>query len=282
MARETKIAIVGPGRLGAALALALCGAGYRVAEIICHKSPLAKVKTLARKIRARVPAFESARLDADLIWLCVPDRAISSVARALAKRYSWKTKIVFHSSGALASDELNPLRREGAAVASVHPLMTFVAGTAPSLEGVPFAIEGDARAVAQARKIARRLGAQPFAIRRQDKAIYHAWGAFASPLLIALLATAEEVGRAAGLSPVEAKKKILPIVRQTIANYAALGPAGALSGPLTRGDVEVVTRHIKALKKMPAALLTYLSLSRAGVEYLQPDNRSKLRKVLKP
>ena len=110
---------------------------------------------------------------------------------------------------------------------------------------------------------------------------YHAWGAFASPLLIALLVTAEKVARAAGLSNIEARRKMLPIVRQTVANYAKLGPAGAFSGPIVRGDAQVVRQHLKELKKVPEARAVYLALARAGLRFLPSRNRRELEKALR-
>jgi len=193
----------------------------------------------------------------------------------------WKGKIVFHSSGALASDELEVLRRRGAAVASVHPLMTFVQETAPSLEGVPFALEGDAAAVRMARSIVRDLGAVSFMIRKQNKAAYHAWGAFTSPLIVATLVTGEQVARAAGLTTIDARRKMLPIIRQTLENYAKLGPAGASSGPLVRGDTEIVSRHLEVLKKIPEASDVYRALARSALRYLPVRQRSKLEKILR-
>jgi predicted short-subunit dehydrogenase-like oxidoreductase (DUF2520 family) len=193
----------------------------------------------------------------------------------------WNDKVALHSSGALASDELRLLRRRGAAVASVHPLMTFVRGSVPSLNGVPFAFEGDPAAVRIARKIVRDLGGEAFPISRNRKMAYHAWGAFASPLLIALLVTAEKVARAAGLSTAEARRKALPILRQTLANYEKLGSAGAFSGPIVRGDAQVVRRHLLELKKVPEARAVYVALARAGLRHLPAGNRRELQKLLK-
>jgi predicted short-subunit dehydrogenase-like oxidoreductase (DUF2520 family) len=75
---------------------------------------------------------------------------------------------------------------------------------------------------------------------------------------------------------------MLPIVRQTLANYAKLGPAGAFSGPIVRGDAQVVRRHVKELKKIPGAKDVYLALARAGIRYLPSRNRKELEKLLKP
>ena len=163
----------------------------------------------------------------------------------------------------------------------MHPLMTFVHGSVPSLQNVPFALEGDRPALRMARRIVRDLGAEPFSISSDKKLAYHAWGAFASPLLIALLVTGERVARAAGLSSAAARKKMLPIVRQTLANYAELGPAGAFSGPIVRGDASVVKQHLRELKQLPGAGQVYVALALAGLRYLPARNRGELEKVLK-
>jgi predicted short-subunit dehydrogenase-like oxidoreductase (DUF2520 family) len=281
MATKPRIAIVGPGRLGSVLAVELNRAGYRIAEIVSHKRSQQKSRLLARRLRARASFHDSAVLDADLIWFCVPDREIAAAARALSAKVEWKGKIAFHSSGALSSSELDVLRRRGTSVVSAHPMMTFVRGAVPSLKGVPFALEGDARALRAARRIARDLGGESFKIRAKDKVAYHAWGTFASPLLIALLVSAEQVARAAGLTAAEARKKMLPIVRQTIENYGRLGPAGAFSGPLVRGDAEIVRRHLRVLRRIPEAKDVYLALARTAVRYLPVQQRRKIERVLR-
>jgi len=283
MAFKPRVAIVGPGRLGTALAQELRRAGYRISEIVSRNSLASrrKARVLANKVHTVAP-MANPRLDAALVWFCVPDREIAKAARQLAPITDWKGKIAFHSSGALASDELQALRRRGAAVASVHPLMTFVHASVPSLHGIPLALEGDAKATRMARQIALDLGAEAFSISKSKKSVYHAWGGFTSPLLIALLVTGERVAHAAGLSPADARKKMLPIVRQTLANYAKLGPAGAFSGPIVRGDAQVVRRHVKELRKIPGAKDVYLALARAGIRYLPLRNRKELEKLLKP
>jgi predicted short-subunit dehydrogenase-like oxidoreductase (DUF2520 family) len=282
MAAKPQIAIVGPGRLGSALAISLKRAGYEISEIVSRNNAGSKqrARSLARRVGARVSPGDNARLDADIVWFCVPDREIASSSRQLASIVGWEGKTAFHSSGALASDELNALRRHGAAVASLHPMMTFVNGSIAPLQGVPFAIEGDKAAVLVARRVVKNLGGEAFAIRKQQKAAYHARGSFASPLLVALLVTGEQLARKAGLSAVEARKKMLPIVKQTIANYEALGPAGAFSGPIVRGDAETVGKHGRALAKTPEARAVYLALARAALRYLPARNRAQLKKAL--
>ena len=219
--------------------------------------------------------------EADLVWFCVPDREIAPAARQLGKLVEWKGRIALHSSGALASDELQALRRRGAAVASVHPLMTFVRGSMPSFRGVPVGLEGDPAALQVAHRIVRDFGAEPFSISKNRKLAYHTWGAFASPLLIALLVTAEKVARGAGLSSAEARRKMMPILRQTLTNYAKLGPAGAFSGPIVRGDAQVVRQHLSELKKIPGVGEVYGALARTALRYLPAGNRKELEKLLR-
>ncbi len=282
MAAKPSIAIVGAGRLGAALAMELRRAGYTISEIVSRNHAASKRKgaTLGRKVHARPSTVDNARLNADVIWFCVPDREIKKAAGQLASAIDWKGKIAFHSSGALSSDELSILRQRGAAVGSIHPLMTFVSGSIPSLKGVPFAIEGDAAAIRAARRLVRELGGEAFTIGKPHKTAYHAWGSFASPLLVATLVTAEQLARAAGLSAREARRKMVPIIKQTIANYEMLGPAGAFSGPMVRGDAEIVRQHLQVLKKVPEARDVYLALARAATRYLPSRNRAQLKKAL--
>ncbi len=274
MARKPRIAIVGPGNLGTALALSLLRAGYKIEAVVGGRS--GKATSLARRVSTRAPDASMA----DVVWFCVPDSEIARAARDLAGKFAWRGKIALHASGALSSDELGVLRQKGAAVASVHPLMTFVKGSRPSLEGVPFAIEGDAGAVKAARGIVRDLGGEAFAIRKREKAAYHAWGTFASPLLTALLATTEQVARLAGVKEKAARRRMSPILFQTLSNYVSLGAASGFSGPIVRGDVETVKRHLRALRSTPVAREVYLALARGALEYLPAKNKRSLMRVL--
>jgi len=284
MAAKPQIAIVGPGRLGWALSIELRRAGYRVREIVARSSPGSqrRARALARLTRGCRVSSMSTHLEADLVWFCVPDREIARAAGQMAMHGDWKGKVALHSSGALSSEELRVLRRRGAAVASVHPLMTFVRGAVPSLGGVPFGAEGDPAAVRVARSIVRTLGGYLFTIPRNRKAAYHAWGAFLSPLLVSLLVTGEEVAGAAGFSKSEARRAMGPIVGQTIANYAKLGPSQSFSGPIVRGDVETIGKHLRILQKLPGAREVYVALARAALRHLPAGNRKALSKQLKP
>jgi len=277
---KPSITLIGAGNLASALAVALRAAGYRIDEIVSRPSSRQRAERLARSVRARVVTGSNATLSADIIWFCVNDDAIRDCAFEYAPKTDWKGKIGLHSSGALGSDELRALRRRGAAVASVHPMMTFVTGKAASMKGIAFALEGEARAVQAAQAIARDLGGHPFQIRKENKVLYHAMGAFCSPLVIALLATGEKVARQAKVPPAELQRVIQPLLQRTLDNYVRQGAAASFSGPINRGDVATVRKHLAALKKLPQARQIYLAVARAAVGALPVRNKAQLERLL--
>jgi len=280
---KPSISIVGPGRLGRALAENLVEAGYAVGEVVFPnvRSLRNNRRNLSRQLRNRATVIAQARFDAGLVWLCVPDGQIQKAAQSLQSVTKWKNKVVFHSSGTLTSDALQPLRQQGGSVASVHPLMTFVYGSQPDLTNVPFALEGDLAALRMARQIIKRLGGDAFVVRKQDKARYHAWGTLVSPLLLSFMVAAEQVARATGIPAKDARRKVIPIAKQTLSNYASIGPARAFSGPLVRGDAAVVGEHLKALKRIPEAHAVYIASARAALRHLPVRNREQLEELLK-
>jgi predicted short-subunit dehydrogenase-like oxidoreductase (DUF2520 family) len=287
MARKPRVVIVGAGNLGSALAVSLLQSGYTIESVLARSrgAPLKRAQRLATEVGALASVDFPAKMRAGIIWFLVPDAEIARAAEAFAgkvdwTKLDWKKKIALHSSGALTSDELDILRRQGAAVASVHPLMTFVRGSRPSLAGVPFAIEGDPAAVRMARRIVNDLGGHAFSIRKMDKPAYHAWGTFASPLFDALLATTEQVARLAGVPRNEARRRMIPILKQTLANYSALGAAGAFSGPIVRGDIDTVERHLRVLRDLPQAREVYSALAKAALHYLPGKRRKDLSDLL--
>jgi predicted short-subunit dehydrogenase-like oxidoreductase (DUF2520 family) len=278
---EPRISIVGLGRLGNALARQLHDAGYTVCEVIAHNRVSPQARRLADLLGASATTLHAAKLAGNLVWFCVPDSGIAATAAQLAF-HDWQGKIAFHSSAVLGSDSLVRLKEGGARVASVHPLMTFVRGSVPNLSHVPFAIEGDRVAVRAARLVAGRLGGRPVTIRKQDKAAYHLFATLICPLLVSLLAVSEKAATRAGVSPAEARIRMLPILRQTISNYGLVGVDRAFTGPFVRGDVETVRLHLKTLARSSAAVkAVYVSLAEAALENLPHRRRNEIRSVLR-
>lgn len=260
--------------------MTLSEAGYEVKSIVVRLKG-SHVRALARRIGAQVVDLGKQPPTADIVWITVPDDAISGVARLLASSQDWSRRIVFHSSGALTSDELSPLRAKGASVASVHPMMTFVRGAIPEMAGISFAVEGDPAAVRTARSIVEDLGGRSFVIEKQNKVLYHVFGSFASPMVIALMASLEEVARAAGIRRSEIKSVMEPLLAQTLRNYLQQDAASAFSGPLVRGDVATVRKHLAELLQLPEARAVYIALARASLNFLPVRNRRMLESELR-
>jgi len=275
---KPQISIVGPGRLGTALARALNRAGYAIAEIVYRPGPSAKsARALAREVGAQPLRYPEQF--APVVFLCVGDSQLGAVSQELAN-WPWHGRVALHTSGAMTSDVLALLREKGAAVGSVHPMMSFVRGASTPLEGVSFALEGDRKALQMARAIVRDLGGRSFVLQKAAKPVYHAFGAFASPLLVATLAAGERAGRKAGLTEAQARGAMRPIVEQTLKNYLEQGTAGAFSGPLVRGDVETVRKHLEALRPLPEVRAAYIALVRCALGSLPVKNADDIAALL--
>ncbi|HWR36845.1 MAG TPA: DUF2520 domain-containing protein [Clostridia bacterium] len=276
------VTFVGAGSLASAMAVLLQRAGYTIEEIVTRDDAASRQRgaVLARMVGAQAATMARATLRVDIVWLAVNDDAIAMCADALAQRGEWKGRIALHSSGALASDEMEALRQRGAHTGSLHPMMTFVKNVVPELRGVSFAIEGNSVATTVAKQIVRALGGTSFAISKENKGLYHAFGAFISPLLVAQLTAAEEVARAAGVPQKNVVPAMAPIILRTLENYFSEGGAAAFSGPLLRGDVNTIERHVAALKDSGAAEV-YRALATYAVKALPVKNWKALEKVLK-
>ncbi len=282
MAKLPTVSFVGAGSLTSGLSVRLREAGFVIDEIVVRsrRESLSRARAVAKKCGAHAASMDDATYAADVIWFAVSDDALADCAQAASTHGNWRGKIVLHSSGALTSDVLSALQKREAKVASLHPMMTFVKTEAPRLQGVAFAVEGDRAAVVLARRIAEDLGGEVFTVKKSAKPLYHAFGAFLSPLLVAQLTAAEEVARMAGVPPSMMAKSMTPIILRTLENYFAEGGAKAFSGPLLRGDVETIRRHTKALGKSGAAKV-YRALARYAVAKLPVKERKALERVLR-
>ncbi len=264
------VTLVGAGNLAHALAELLPRGGYKIAEIVT-RSNSPRAKALGRKVGATTAAIAHARWSGDVVWLAVSDSAIRELASEVAQVAKWNGKTVLHSSGALSSGDLLPFRRRGAQIASAHPMMTFVPGETPEMAGVVWTLEGDPVAVGIARQIVGALSGRAVKIDPKHKPLYHAFGAFLSPLLVVHLATAADLALKAGVPRGDLGALMKPIVQRTLANlfmnvHRAKGAGKAFSGPLIRGDDDTIRKHLQSLRKFPRALNLYAALVQSAVD----------------
>ncbi len=280
---QRSVCIIGLGNWGSSLAHALSVAGAGLHEVIVPRVR----STMGNKKLARtlpMTTLDRAQLDADVLWLCVPDAAIARVTGRLVKQVSQrglKGQIVVHSSGALSAQVLDAAAHAGASVASVHPMMSFPTRTPVPLQDVPFGVEADAASRRILNAIVRRIGGRPFAITAASKALYHAAGVLSSPLMVSHLAAAQEVAARAGFSTRQAQQLIEPIARATLDNFFLQGAGKSFSGPIARGDAQTIHLHLQALKPHPILAGVYRSLALYALDALPASGRKQLRASLR-
>ena len=258
------VGIIGAGRVGAGLALALTRTGREVRLI--SRRPVRVPAPLSLKVAPDGPDAEWVS-GLEVLFLAVPDDRIHPVAQQL-----WGTKslgpgqTVLHCSGVLGQEALSALVPTRAALGSLHPLQTISdPEVAPErFKGAWAAVEGSPAAMEAAEDIARSLGMKPFRITAKQKILYHAGAVFASNYLVVVEAIAQRLLRHAGLSDEEAWAALSPLVRGTITNLLAADPRSALTGPVVRGDTDTILRHLGALTIDDARL--YQMLGRAALE----------------
>jgi len=278
------LSIVGAGRVGRAIGRRLRELGWKIGAVVTSSEPTAR--KAVRSIGAgHAHAFLTRQvLAAQVILITTRDSAVAQATEDLARigAEELRGKIVLHTSGALSSDVLDPVRKCGAAVGSMHPLQTFSGVGVPPLDGRVFAIEGDTAAVRMARQIARALGATPVHIDGAKKPLYHAAGALAAGNVLALMEGATRLMTAAGMKRREAVLALLPLTRQVLENFERLGPRAAWTGPLSRGDYAVVASHTGAMKDLPAAFTeAYEAVNRLAALVLAQDSSAMLAELEK-
>ena len=274
------IAIVGAGRLGRVLGYSLHRVDWRIGTVVTRTE--ASARSAVRSIGAgyALAGVSSRVLHANIVLITTPDDAIREVAAKLARLGGdeWRGKIVLHTSGALDSAVLSPLARRGAFTGSLHPLQTFGERTSPPLEGVVFAVQGDPRAQRVARRIARALGGIPVTLKGDVKAAYHAAGTLASPFLLVIVECAMRILTDVGFSRRRARTALLPLVRQTLANFERFGAKKSWAGPVSRGDFSTIARHKAALSGRSIEVQqAYDALARLSARLLASHPEETLR-----
>lgn len=242
------ISIVGPGRVGGALAIALSRLGYRIENLVCRTPrDLSRIVDAVTSKPTVISIDAVKNLSSDVIFITTADSEISAVSASLAAKIGPQS-IIFHTSGSRSSDDLASIAERGNATGSLHPLVAIsdpILG-AESFSGSYFCVEGHARAVEIAGTIVSRLGGKSFAIDTARKSLYHAGAVMAAGHLVSLVDASIGVFEACGIATDHAKEILLPLVESTVKNLRGQDPAEALTGPFARADLSTVARHLQA------------------------------------
>ena len=267
------IGFIGAGKLGMALSRLLDQHGFTISSIIDKdpdKARRCKNRCHASHSDSEIHTIES---ETRILFIAVPDDEIPSVTSRLQKFETLSPgTIIAHTSGVLSSDILSPLKNKGIHIGSFHPCCSFSADFSGGLNGVYIALEGEDNACSRLSVVAQALGGIPFAVHKDKKALYHAGCTMASNYLISLMGIVRDILRE--LSPEPGFELVLPLIKGTLKNIENSNPEDALTGPIVRGDVATIRKHLEALKQMDQDLLDlYIAMGKATMRLLQNQNR---------
>lgn len=269
----TRVSIIGIGRVGGALALALPAAGYTIDRLVARNA-------FSTTSEDTATIDDVSALDSDIIFITTQDGEIAAAAKVLKDNLSG-TPFVFHTSGAMSSEVLKELADVGCKTGSIHPLVSIsTAELGPErFKGSYFCVEGEPEALAVGEQIVRALGGIPFAVDTRFKTLYHAAAVTACGHLVALVDAAIEMMTKCGLSSEDSKQILLPLVESTVQNLERQTTAEALTGTFARADIETFVSHLKTLNANVSdeLLEIYLLLGERSLEIAASQGVSRER-----
>jgi predicted short-subunit dehydrogenase-like oxidoreductase (DUF2520 family) len=280
------IGIVGAGAVGTALGAALHRAGWPVVAVASRdEARRERFRNLVPGARgfAEAPAILD---EVELVILAVPDDAVEQLAGEL-RLYGGQALV--HTSGVLGAEVLEPARAAGTQIGAFHPLVAFAdtERAIAAFHGATVAVEGDDQLASLLADMAEAIGATAVRLAPGSKAAYHAAAVLAAGGFVALLDAIAELGAAAGLDEQGSLAVYGGLIEQTLGNARALGIRAALTGPMTRGDVGTLARHLDALARLaPAALPLYRAAAEREVALaesrgsLAPEAAESMRRLL--
>jgi len=282
-----KLGFIGAGTVGTALAVRLSSKGYPVVAVSSRSQTSAQ--RLAEAVKG-CHVFDSQGVadNAGLIFITTPDDAIAGVASQI----KWHPgQSVVHCSGADSTDILQPAKKSGAQVGVFHPLQTF-ASVKQAIENIPgstFALEADEPLLKTLKDMATALDGHWVELKAADKVLYHAAAVIACNYLVTLVKLATDLWQTFNVPPPEATRALLPLLRGTIHNIETVGIPQCLTGPIARGDIGTIKKHLDALEhKAPDLTPTYRELGLQTIPIavakgrINQNQAQELRVILQP
>jgi predicted short-subunit dehydrogenase-like oxidoreductase (DUF2520 family) len=270
-----RVGIVGAGRVGAVLGAALTAAGHDV--VAAAGLSTASAERAARLLPGvpLLPADEVVAA-ADLVVLAVPDDSLAGLVSGLAETGVWRAgQLAFHTSGAHGLAVLAPAARAGVLPLALHPAMTFTGAPedADRLTGAPFGVTSAPEHRPVAETLVLEMGGEPFFVAEADRGLYHAALVTGANHLVTLVAEAADLLRTAGVA--EPGRVLTPLLTAALDNGLRRGDRG-LTGPVSRGDVGTVRRHLDTLtERAPDSVAAYVALARRTTERALATGRLK-------
>ena len=266
------VTIVGVGKAGGALAIALSRAGYSI-EKLAHRS-----SDLARKIRRKeIPTATLARwpivgaVSSNILIIAVPDPEITTVSHAL-EGILGRGQTVLHTSGSLTSGELSNLADLGCETGSIHPLVSisdpFVG--ADQFQNAYFCVEGSKKATGEAHRMVKAVRGRPFTINPTKKSLYHAAAVTSAGHVTALFDVAVEMLGKCGVTKKEAENILFPLLSSAVRNLERQSTEAALTGSFARLDIAAFERHVSSFGPLPASVRQiYFDLAERSLDIVE-------------
>ena len=276
------VSIIGVGRVGGALAIALSSAGYQIVNLFTRNPSNAQNVVDRLSVEPTIStAQDFNKIAEDIVFITTQDQYITEIAQGISKTKLENKSIVFHTSGSLSSEVLDSLREKGLKVGSIHPLVSISDSFfgVERLKNAYFCVEGDKEAVVLAHKLVADLGGHSFSVETKYKMLYHASAVTASGHLVALFETAIKMLSSVGLKSEEAKRILLPLVESTVDNLKTQANAESLTGPFARADIKTLESHIEVLKgnTLPDYLSLYLQLGKESIKLARQQGADESR-----
>ncbi len=282
---KPEVALIGPGRLGCAIAKRLYEAGYPLAAVISRNQTRAAEACSYIGCSTEVAAVQLKKTTtAQIILLAVPDDQIQKVAKQIRSETHFTNPMtMIHFSGCHPAQIMGsntPLL----SLLSLHPLLPFADRQTAymNLQQCPCALESESpQTLLLGEVLVDAIGGQPFKLDPDKKPLYHTAACVASNYLVTLLASARDLLVTCGIAEDQAIPLLLPLVQASLNNVRDFGPEQGLTGPIVRGDSGTVSNQIKSLKNgAPELLQLYLHLGLATVKNSHKSGRLNSKAAL--
>ena len=268
-----RVGIVGSGRVGSTLGAALARAGH---EVVAASAVSAQSRRRAEQMLpgAQILAPDELVAAVDLVLLAVPDDALRALVAGLAETGAWRPgQLVAHTSGAMGIGVLDPAAARGVLALALHPVMTFTGRPEDldRIDGATFGVTADDQLRPVAESLVLEMGGEPVWVPERARPLYHAALTVGSNHLVTVVNDALSLLDAAGVE--QSARLLAPLVSAALDNTLRLRD-GALTGPVSRGDVATLSTHLRTLRSdAPQMLPAYRAMALRTAQRAQASGR---------
>jgi predicted short-subunit dehydrogenase-like oxidoreductase (DUF2520 family) len=272
---KSKIIVIGAGKISYSLISTLKRSGFNISTVISRKKSSAKKLAEKFKIQNFSNRLSDIPKDCGIFFLTVPDTELKNLSKEISLlKLNFSESLFVHMSGAEDISALKFLEKKKAAVASLHIMQSFPSKNIVKIQNCYAAVESkNKKGEKFLYSVAKKLKLIPFRIKSENKIFYHLAGVYSSNFLVANLYNTNTLFKKAGVPAINPDELFAPIINCTINSVKKSGVSKALSGPVERGDLDTVKRHIKALRSEMILKENYIRQSLSLIELIRKRDR---------